>query len=137
MAQELPPDGFTILRAVRDAAGRVVDFTWVYENATIALLNGTDPKAILGRRLLEVFPGHRGSSFLEAYAHVAETGETRVLEASYQGNSIPDLTWFRVAVVRMGQDIGILAQDITEQADAKGLARERGTSACAGGQPAQ
>jgi PAS domain-containing protein len=36
VAQELPPDGFTILRPVRDDGGRVVDFTWVYQNATIA-----------------------------------------------------------------------------------------------------
>ncbi len=46
VVQEFSPDGFTILRPVRDAAGRVVDFTWVYENDAIARMNGTDPKAI-------------------------------------------------------------------------------------------
>lgn len=115
VAQELSPDGFTILRPVRDDRGRVVDFTWIFENAAIARLNGTDPAAVLGRRLLEILPGHRNSPFLKIYQDVAETGEPRVLEASYQGDSIRTLTWFRVAVVRMNQDIAILAQDITKR----------------------
>ena len=66
-----------------------MDFTWVYENAAIARMNGTDPKVVVGRRLLELFPGHRGSSFFEAYQQVAETGESRVLEAPYYGDSNP------------------------------------------------
>ena len=45
LVQDHSPDGFTILRPIRNALGSVVDFTWVYENATIARLNGTDPKA--------------------------------------------------------------------------------------------
>ena len=113
VAQELSPDGFTIMRPVRDERGRVVDFTWIYENATIGRLNGTAPEAVIGKRLLEMFPGHLGSGFFEAYRHVAETGESRVLEASYQGESITALTWFRVVVVSIGGDIAILAQDIT------------------------
>ena len=115
VAQELSPDGFTILRPIRDAQERVVDFTWVYENATIARLNGTDPKAVVGRRLLELFPGHSGSQFLRAYQLVAESGEHCVFEADYCGESITKPTWFRIAVVPMGGDIAILAQDITER----------------------
>ena len=65
--------------------------------------------------MLELFPGHASSSFLEAYKHVAETGETRILEAFYHGDSILTPTWFRVAVVSMGKDIAILAQDISER----------------------
>ncbi|RPJ51133.1 MAG: PAS domain-containing sensor histidine kinase, partial [Methanobacteriota archaeon] len=59
--------------------------------------------------------GHRGTSILEAYQQVAQTGESRVTEAMYQGESIPDPTWFRIAVVSMGVDIAILAQDITDR----------------------
>ena len=115
VAQELSPDGFTIFRPVRDTGGRVVDFTWVYENAAIARLNGTDPETVVGKSLLELFPGHASSPFLEAYRHVAETGETRILEGFYHGDSIPTPTWLRFAVVSMEKDIAILAQDITER----------------------
>ena len=124
VAQELSPDGFTILRPVRDTVGRVVDFTWVYENDTIARLNGTDPESVVGKRLLELFPGHASSPFLEAYKHAAETGETRILEAFYHGDSILTPTWFRIAVVSMEKDIAILAQDITERKQAEETLRE-------------
>jgi len=114
VAQELSPDGFTILRPVRDSGGRVIDFTWVYENSAIARLNGTDPNAIEGMRLLELFPGHRGTAILDTYQEVAESGESRIMEAQYQGESIPTPIWFRLVVVSMGSDIAILAQNITE-----------------------
>ncbi|MDR3568694.1 MAG: PAS domain S-box protein [Syntrophobacteraceae bacterium] len=113
VAQELSPDGFTIFRPVRDAAGNVTDFDWVYENPAIARMTGSDPKEIVGRRLLDILPGYRASSFFKAYRHVAQTGETLVLEDLYGGDSVLKPTWFRVAVVRMGGDIAILTQDIS------------------------
>ncbi|MEI7638008.1 MAG: histidine kinase dimerization/phosphoacceptor domain -containing protein [Syntrophus sp. (in: bacteria)] len=119
VAQELSPDGFTILRPVRDSRGRVIDFTWVYENSAIARLNGTDPNSIVGMRLLDLFPGHRGTAILDTYQEVAESGESRIMEVQYQGESIPTPTWFRIVVVSMGSDIAILAQNITERRQAE------------------
>jgi PAS domain S-box-containing protein len=124
VAQELSPDGFTIFRPVRDDKGHVVDLIWVYENAAIGRLNGTDPNAVVGRRLLEVFPSHRDTPFHRVYQEVAETGEPRVFEAPYQGDTIQDITWFRVAVVSMGEDIAVLAQDVTERNRAEEEIRE-------------
>jgi len=46
---------------------------------------------------------------------VADTGETCIMERKYDGGDIPRPTWFRVVVVRTGQDIAILSQDITER----------------------
>ena len=115
VAQELSPDGFAILRPVRDSEGRIVDFTFVYENAAIARINGTDPAAVVGRRISEFLPAHSQSPFHEAHAHVADTGETCIMERKYDGGDIPRPTWFRVVVVRTGQDIAILSQDITER----------------------
>ena len=88
VVQELSPDGFTILRPVRDAQGQVVDFTWIYQNSAIARISGTDPKAIIGRRLLDMFPGHRRTQFFKAYLQVAETGESCVFESEYGGEII-------------------------------------------------
>lgn len=123
-AQDASPDGFTILRPVRDAHGRVVDFIWVYENATIARLNGTDPEAVVGKRLLELFPSHAGSHFLKAYQQVAETGEQCIFEDEYKGETITTSTWFRIIVVPARDDIAILAQDITDRKQAEaGISR--------------
>ncbi len=126
VVQEHSPDGCTIFRPVRDQQGRVVDFTWIYENAAIARMNGTDPAVVTGRRLLEVFPAHRGTRIFSAYQEVAETGRHRVLEELYGGESLPRPTWFRLAVVPAGGDIAVLAQDITERKEAQQvLARSR------------
>jgi len=115
VAQEISPDGFTILRPVRDEKGEIVDFTWIYENQAIARINGTDPQEVIGKRLLDLFPTHKGTPVFEAYLQVADTGKTRILEEFYAGMIISKPTWLRLVVVSMGEDIAILAQDITER----------------------
>jgi PAS domain S-box-containing protein len=126
VAQELSPDGFTIFRPLRDSLGHVVDFMWVYENAAIAKLNGTDPVAVVGRRLLDVLPSHADSPFHRVYQNVAASGKPMVLEAPFLGETMAEEKWFRVAVVPMKGDIAILAQDITERKKAEEvLERER------------
>jgi PAS domain S-box-containing protein len=115
VAQELSPDGFTILRPLRSESGEVIDFAWVYENRTIARLNGTNPQTIVGKRLLELFPAHKGTSILEAYVRVAVTGEQQVINEVPVGHLISSPTWLRLVVVPAGADIAVLAQDITDR----------------------
>ena len=115
IAQELSPDGFVIFRPVRDPEGMVVDFIFAFQNAAAARMSGTDQEVVVGKRLLEVFPAHRETVFMEAYRHVAETGESRVVEAPYEGDFATDKAWFRVAVVPIGEDIAVLVEDITER----------------------
>jgi len=119
IAQELSPDGFTILRPLWNEEGRVFDFAWVYQNPTIARLSGTDPQSVVGHSLSEVLPGHAATVFHEVYCRVAETGEPAVIEAPYRGGTVPKPTWFRVAAVSIRGDIAVLAQDITEQKEAQ------------------
>ena len=118
-AQELSPDGFSILRPVRDHEGRVMDFAWIYANAATERMVGMRLAALPGRSLLELFPGYRGSPFLETCRQVAETGQTCVEESLYQGDGVLTHGWFRIAVVSMGQDIAVLSQDITERKQAE------------------
>jgi PAS domain S-box-containing protein len=115
VTQELSPDGFIVFHPERDAEGQVTDFTWVYENAAVARMNGTDPEKIAGKRLLETFPANEGTRFIEAYRQVAKTGTPAILEDSYQAETINSRTWFRTAVVRAGEDIAVHVQDITER----------------------
>lgn len=114
IAMEISPDGFTILRPVRDDQDRVIDFTWVFENEAVARMNGTDPQKVVGQRLLELFPGHQGTQFFNTYKQVAETGKTITFEDKYVGETIENLTWFRIVVMPMAENIAILNQDITE-----------------------
>lgn len=115
IAHEHSPDGITILRPVRNDDGAVVDFTWLYQNKSIARLNGTETEEVIGKRLLELFPGHAGTTFMEKYIQAAETGTTCIFEEAYEGESITSKTWFRIVVVPANGDIAVLAQNITQQ----------------------
>ncbi len=125
VAQELSPDGFTLLHPVRNEKGGIVDFTWLYENQTIARINGTDPQKVIGKRLLELFPSHRGTPVFETYLHVANTGKTRILEEVYVGEIVSVPTWLRLVVVSMGEDIAILAHNITARKQAEEKIQEQ------------
>jgi PAS domain S-box-containing protein len=114
VVQELSPDGYTILRPVRDRNGKVTDFLWVYQNPAMARMNGTTPDSVVGHYLLEMFPQFKSSPFYGIYKKVAETGKAGVLEAPFVlGSTEPK--WLRVAVVPSGDDIVILTQDVTER----------------------
>ncbi|MDZ7836910.1 MAG: PAS domain S-box protein [Actinomycetota bacterium] len=115
VAQEMSPDGFTILHPVRNQTGEIIDFTWVYENKAAARTNQTDPQKVIGKRLLDLFPAHSRTSIFEAYKHVANTGETQKFEEINVGEIISRPTWMRLVVVSMGEDIAILSQDITDR----------------------
>ena len=127
IVQDVSPDGFTILAPVKNDHGEIVDFEWIYENETIAAINGTKPAEVSGKRLLDLFPEHAGTPLFDAYLQVAATGQTQVFDEVYVGEIIAKPTWLRLVIVSMGEEIGILAQNISErkQADMElSLARE-------------
>jgi len=124
IAQEMSPDGFTILHPVRNEKGEAVDFTWVYQNQAIARLNGTVPNEVIGKRLLELFPTHSGTPVFEAYLHVANTRKTQILDEVYAGEIVSLPTWLRIVIVSMGEDIAILAQDITGRKQSEQLIKQ-------------
>lgn len=115
VAQEISPDGFTILHPVRNENGEVVDFTFVYENQAVARFNQTDAKEVVGKRLLELFPAHSGTTIFETYKYVASTGKTQVLDEVNVGEVVSKPIWLRLVVTSMGEDIAIAAQDITNR----------------------
>lgn len=124
VAQEMSPDGFTILHPLRNEQGEVIDFTWVYENKAIAHINGTDPETVKGKRVLDLFPAHKGTSVFDAYISVASTGELKIIEEVYVGEIISKPTWLRLVVVSMGEDIAILSQDVTGRRQAEHMLRK-------------
>lgn len=119
VAQDFSPDGFSILHPLRNEKNEIVDFTWVYENQTIARINKTDPDDVTGKRLLDLFPAHKGTSVFATYINVANSGKPKILEEIYVGEVVSVPTWLRLVVVPMEEDIAILAQNITERKKAE------------------
>ncbi len=115
VAQEMSPDGFTILHPLKNEKGEIVDFVWVYENQVIARINGTDPNEVVGKRVLDLFPRHQGTSVFEAYIHTAATGQPQIIEEIYVGEILSKPTWLRLVIFSMGEEIAIHAQDVTDR----------------------
>ena len=77
------PEAVGLLWALRDADGRIVDFTFGYGNPSI-LRAFRLPAATRDRyTLLEALPAMRGASAFDAYVQVCETGEPWVQEVTY------------------------------------------------------
>ena len=77
------PDAVGVLWAMRDARGRIVDFTFGYGNRAM-LRSFRLPAATRDRyTLLEALPRMRGSAAFDAYIRVCESGEPWVTEVTY------------------------------------------------------
>ena len=114
VAQELSLDAFTILEAVRDDGGRIVDFRWQYVNPTATRILKSDHAQLEGRRLLEVLPGNKTNSELFArYIQVIETGQPHDIEIPYDADGIQG--WFRNMAVKLGDGVAISFYDITDR----------------------
>ena len=77
------PEAVGVLWAVRDAEGRIVDFTFGYGNPSI-LRAFRLPAATRDRyTLLEALPRMRGARAFDTYVRVCETGVPWVHEVTY------------------------------------------------------
>lgn len=98
-ALEAVPTPLSIMHAVRDADGTVVDFEWDFVNAAGANEILVDRQELVGQRLLEKLPEHRNGLF-DLYVGVVETGVPLVLDEAGYGD-----TWGTQAVVPRVYDI--------------------------------
>lgn len=111
IAQQMSPDGFSILKAVRDTSGGVVDFEWDYANPAACELAGGGE--LVGRRMLDVAPGHASHPELMArYVRLLAENGADVVEFSYEGGAVDG--WYRNSCVAIGHDrIAVNSRDIT------------------------
>jgi len=97
--QELSLDGFNVLRSIRDES-KIVDFEWEYVNPAAAKILQSTPEALVGKRLLEVRPGHKDNSLFDRFVQVVETGIPLDVESYYNSEGI--VGWFRIMTVKLG-----------------------------------
>lgn len=120
-------DGFAILTALRGPDGEIEDFRYDYINGAGCQLNQRSRQETLGRRLLDLLPGHRGE-LLEAYRHVVETGEplareTLVYEDAYGGGRRLRRA-FDFRATRLGDGFAVTWRDTTERCRLESELRE-------------
>lgn len=112
-SQQLSPEAFTILRAVRDADGKVIDFIWEYANpATEVVVRAGN---LTERRMLEVFKAARDHPMMfSRYAQMLSTSDVSEVEYAHQHRGVT--YWFRDAAVAIDADrVAVGFRDITAQ----------------------
>ncbi|MEJ8835902.1 hybrid sensor histidine kinase/response regulator [Ramlibacter sp. AN1133] len=105
-------EGFCVVRLVRDAQRKVVDYR--FEEANEAFTMHTGIKDAVGKTIREIAPGHDGQWF-QIYERVARTGEaTRFVEEAKAMKR-----WFDVYATRLGGPgsdlVAVLFSDITQR----------------------
>jgi len=120
VAIETMPDPFAIHTAIRDEAGRIVDFSIDYVNVATARFNGLSAEAHTGGRLLELFPSVRESGLFDAFVAVVETGESFAKESVvYEDPHAaggPIASVLDIRAVRCGDGCIVSSRDLTDRA---------------------
>jgi two-component sensor histidine kinase len=107
--QDMSTEGVVLYRALRDEAGRVVDLEYEYANpAAIGFMSGSDPKRVIGARLLERLPMAREHPLLfPRYLKVLETGKSSEAEYELGGR------WFHSNVAKLEDGLVVTVRDVS------------------------
>lgn len=106
-------DPWVLLRAIRDEGDVIVDFEYIEANREACRANNRDRGDLLGSRLLDLFPQHRGA-LLDMYAHVVDTGTPLALD-EHPFDVDGAVCWFDNRAVRVGEDgLSFTWRDVTE-----------------------
>ncbi len=114
-------DPFVILSAVRDQAGRIVDFVYEFANEAACAANRTSSEDLLGHSLLGLLPEHESSGLIALYAHTVETGRPLILDDldyvdSWGGERLEKV--FEVRASKVGDGLAYTWRDVTERRQA-------------------
>jgi C4-dicarboxylate-specific signal transduction histidine kinase len=114
--------GFTVLAAIRNEAGRIIDFSWQYANPEAGRIIGRNPLELIGKQIREVFPdAWAPAGLFESYVHVVETGEQAVIEAGVTRNGVS--SWWQHIAAKLDDGVAVWFPDITEQKIAEATLR--------------
>ena len=105
------PDGMMIFRSVREAAGKIVDFEWLYSNPSASQIVGRRSEELLGKRLLVEMPGNSKDGLFDIYVGVVDLGEPHSHEFSYRHEGLD--RWFRATSIKLGDGFYVAFSDLT------------------------
>jgi diguanylate cyclase (GGDEF)-like protein/PAS domain S-box-containing protein len=112
-AAETSPDAFSILDAVRNSAGDIIDFRFVYANTHAEVLLKMPRAKLVDQDLCVLFPSLRTSGMFDKYRKVVLTGEPLSDEYSISVEDNRE-TWLRQRVNKLGDGLAIRTSDTTE-----------------------
>ena len=114
-------DAHLVHRAVRDEGGHIVDFELVDANPAACAMYRQPFEQLVGRRLLERFPGHEAHEVVRRLAAVVESGEPLLLDGVQSLLNGEDGAPRRIDVraTRFGDGVSETIRDVTERFEAE------------------
>jgi PAS domain-containing protein len=100
----------TVIEAVRNDNGDVIDFKYLLTNTLARLTEGGDPS---GELYLSRHPDMVNTEHLQNLIMVVETGQAAEWELYYGSKGYDN--WYKVKAVKIGDGVAVTADDVTEQ----------------------
>lgn len=91
---EHAPYGIISYKSVRDENDEIVDFSCLFINPMGEKMIGIPAEEIIGRRMLELMPGHKESGLFEQYRQLVESRESISFKKFYAGEHLSN--WFEI-----------------------------------------
>lgn len=104
-------NGIMAFTSLRDAAGQIVDFTFVSVNESACEMVGKTTDELLGKPLLSIFPGNVESGLFAHYVRTTETGEPGRTEVYYALDGLD--FWLDVSFRQLGDGFVVTFTDIS------------------------
>jgi PAS domain S-box-containing protein len=111
ISQDLAPHGYAVLAPVRNGSGRIGDFSVAYINDAGAAMAKLDRNDIVGRRVLEVFPGVASTLLFERLRECCDTGMPNDFEVCYPNEA--GGAWYRYLLAKVDGSVAASFIDIT------------------------
>ena len=112
-AAETSPDAFFIFDSVRNQAGDIVDFRYVYVNSHAEKLLKTPREILLKEQMCVLFPINRTGGLFDKYRKVVVNGEPLSEEFSMLMDDGQEV-WLRQRVTKLGDGVAVTTSDATE-----------------------
>ena len=109
-------DPHVMLEAVRNKQGRIIDFLYADANEAACQYNRMERAQLVGRRLLELLPGHTSTGLLELYRHTLESDQPLVLnDFVYPHEILAQERRFDIRAIRVGDALSFTWRDVTDR----------------------
>lgn len=117
---ETMQEGYTVCKAIRNAAGQMTDYRFLQVNPALERLTGLNPVQTVGKTASEVLPG-LDPKWFAVYQQVIDTGEPIKREEYIQ----PLNQWYALTAFYFGpEQFAVLFDEITERKQAEESLRQ-------------
>ncbi|GAB2544351.1 sensor histidine kinase [Spirosoma aerophilum] len=100
-----------LFEAIRDQAGKIIDFKYLIQNEANARLLGYPISETNSKTMLEVLPNLKASGIFDRYVAVTETGQPQQFEQHFTDGRVDG--WFNISIVKQDDGFVVAANDLT------------------------